>query len=236
MFKNIARNLALLSVVMMPPSAFAHFVAGVQMSGNWLQDMENRTVDIAQDGVIDEFIPDNDTNQLGWGLFLGYEWHNIVKAWDLQLGLGYDAVDLHDIQGEIFGNADPTFHALDYQYDMLHQRLNAEFKLLREFDVWYPYITANMGVAWNKTEDYTEESVIPGELPRTDLFSGTTQANFTYGVGFGIERALGKQWRVGLGYLYTHAGNAILENNNTGDHLEQQVQFQELLLQISFNI
>ncbi|MGA2655380.1 MAG: hypothetical protein ABSF18_05330, partial [Gammaproteobacteria bacterium] len=86
----------------------------------------------------------------------------------------------------------------------------------------------------NKTENYQETTTSPGELPRTNLFNGTTQTQFVYSLGAGIEREIADDWRVGLGYLFTDAGDSTLSAQNTGQQWNQEVQLQEVLLQVSY--
>ncbi len=231
-FIKILNSILLYCIVMNPVLAGFDPMFAVRISENWLQSQDNQTIEIASD-TFDEFIPDNNNNQIGWGVFAGVN-YDFKKHWSLQMGLGFDAVNFDDLSGNVWGNADPNFDGIDYQYELEHQRLAAEFKFLREFDDWYPYVTASLGVAWNETENYQETSSTPGELTREHLFNGTTQTDFVYSIGAGIEREIIDDLRIGIGYLFTDAGDSVLTAQNTGQDWKQEVQLQEVLLQLSY--
>lgn len=210
---------------------FNEGILGVRISENWVNDFDNTTVEVAP-GTYDEFTSDGDFDQIGWGLFLGAE-SEVIEDWLFQFGIGYDVVNFDTIKGDVLGNDHDDYDGIDYQYQLHHQRLNAEFKLLREIDNWLPYVTASLGAAWNKTSDYKEVSDTVGELARDDLFESTNEADFSFSVGLGIEREITENWRWGLGYLYTDAGDANLKATRTGEELSHELHIQEVMLQLN---
>jgi opacity protein-like surface antigen len=45
-----------------------------------------------------------------------------------------------------------------------------------------------------------------------DSFLDTTHKSFTWSAGLGLERSFARSWRVGIGYLFTDAGEAELKS------------------------
>jgi len=95
-------------------------------------------------------------------------------------------------------------------------------------------VTGALGIAWNKSRSYTENSDSVTEVPR-DPFKNTMHNSFTWSVGLGIERSLGNSLRLGLGYLYTDAGKAKLDAINTDESLTvDNLSINQALLQVTY--
>jgi opacity protein-like surface antigen len=231
MIKNITKLFGLTIGLIMSLSAFAwEPIVGVRAGVNWI-DVSQNDVNTVGKGD-DRYKRDTNETNVGWGAFAGAEWE-VADEWFVQAGLSYDLFDRTNIDGDITLWGEPDQHEFDYQYKLLHQRANAEFKLLKEWRRWYPYLTGALGIAWNKTSDYKETSHDP-YAPASDYLEGETSTQFTWSVGAGVERELTDNWRVGLGYLYTDAGSAELKSKVTGDTLEQKFSTQQLVLQINY--
>jgi opacity protein-like surface antigen len=145
------------------------------------------------------------------GGFIGSEVKR-SSSWGLIAGLGYYQPTILSTEGILTQGADPeSDNAYSYRYQTQSQQVLAEGKLY-----WIakerirPFVMVGIGMALNKTAHF--QTNVPPFLEFTPSFSNHTQINFTYAVGPGIDVALTKAFRVGIGYRFTNLGAA-----NTGN-------------------
>lgn len=149
------------------------------------------------------------TNMLRGG-FLGTEVKR-YSSWGLMAGVGYYQPTILSTAGTLIQGADPeSDNAYSYRYQTRSQQILAEGKLY-----WitreriHPFVMMGIGAAINTTDRY--QTNVPPFLELTPVFPNHRQINVTYAIGPGIEFAVTKAFRLGIGYRFTHLGSA-----NTG--------------------
>ena len=207
-------------------SSFASYeitpIGALRIGDNWTDWGDTQSVQVVEAFKSrDRFIADKDIQQnFGTGAVIGGEWRSHQSPWRFQAGISYDYLSKVDLAGNIWETGLPDLNELSYKYAIQHQRLNGE-----------------LGLAWNTAKDYEESKATPpqnGEQTR-NTFQDTTTNSFTWSAGVGIERSLGDSWRVGVGYLYTDAGEAKLEAVNSNDNLTiDDLSIHQALLQVTY--
>lgn len=143
------------------------------------------------------------------GLFVGVE-RNINTALVLQWGIEGYAISPIEVSGSIWQFALPEYNNFDYQYKISHRRLLAKTKLLTTSNTAIrPYVSGNIGIAFNKAKTYEEFPKIPEASPMTP-FENKQSNTFTYGIGAGTDLTINEHSRVGLGYEFDDLGKVSL--------------------------
>lgn len=180
------------------------------------------------------------TTAVDGGLFVGVE-HAMTEKTHLQFGVGGYLEQRINPQGKVWLFGSPLFDTLAYQYHVRHGRVVAEGKLLLTTPyspLFHPYVSANLGAAFNRASDYQETPWVAGAVP-TQPFRGYTSNSFTYGVGVGFDVSMSHNLRLGLGYQFADFGAvslgptpvAITSQTLSFPHLyANQIRFQLSLL------
>ena len=153
----------------------------------------------------------NKTNQaIGTGeVFFGVQ--RAIKAnLNGQLGLAVSATSNFGLNGDIWEDGNSAFNNYFYQYQVNHVGVMAKGKLIGEISpLIQPYLSAGVGVGFNRSHDFTITPRIFEEVPAPDFQSNTATA-FTYTVGVGLQRTLTKHLQVGIGYEFADWGQSSL--------------------------
>lgn len=130
----------------------------------------------------------------------------LLGQWGLDFGATGDA----RILGDIWDDADPEFNNFTYRYQVSHTHILARGKLLGNFG-WsvLPWISAGLGVGYNRAHSFSNKPTIEETLPNPD-FSANTISSFTYTLGAGVQQILDKNWQIGIGYEFADWGKSQL--------------------------
>jgi opacity protein-like surface antigen len=145
------------------------------------------------------------------GVFVGIE-KTLNERFGLQLGVsGYWDSNITP-SGDVWQFALPEFDNLSYNYRIEHARVMASSKLLtslKQYPAIHPYLSGELGVAFNKASNYQETPLIEN-LPPMAPFANQTQNSFSYGVGLGVDYSVTQHVRLGVGYQFADLGKASL--------------------------
>lgn len=167
------------------------------------------------------YIANHTTHTLFDGeIFVGLQ-TNLSSTVQTQLGLAAATTSSANLSGVILDDADPAFDNYTYQYKIQHTQLAMKGKLLAEAKHGFiPWISATLGVGFNKAYGFTNTPTIPEALPNPN-FTSHTQTAFTWAVGIGIQKILNPHWQVGIGYEFadwgkSNLGSAAGQTQNSG--------------------
>jgi opacity protein-like surface antigen len=142
-------------------------------------------------------------------LFIGLQ-KSLASQWLGQLGLVAATAGNARLQGVIWDDADPAFDNYSYQYKVRNTRIAAKGKLLLDKGYWLmPWVSASLGVGFNRTFDFTNTSLISEAVPQSN-FANHVKTAFIYTVGAGVQKALDTHWQVGAGYEFADWGKSSL--------------------------
>ena len=148
------------------------------------------------------------------GLFFGGE-RTLTQKLSGQIGLAGYIDSTMTMNGYVWTNASITQINSSYSYNIRNRRLVGAGKLLYAItNDLHPYISAEMGIAFNRATNYSEVIIAPNATIQPPFSSHPTNS-FTWGVGVGIEYLLNDQIRLGGGYQFTNFGSATLGGNPT---------------------
>jgi opacity protein-like surface antigen len=180
----------------------------------------------------------NDTESMG-SLFLGAQ-VTLPKNWEWQLGAAYyqNIVPFMPC-GTVYQFGDPLFGNFNYTYSIESRRYLFQTKILYSIMKFiHPYLSGAAGVAVNKSFSYTEVPVSSADVPMLAPFANKTYRAFAWSVGAGLEMDVHEHARFGVGYSYSHLGNAglgvaPLQDSNTTLVLNN-LTANEFFLQLSY--
>lgn len=142
-------------------------------------------------------------------LFLGLQ-KSWFSQWFAQLGLAAATTGNAKMQGVIWDDADAQFDNHSYQYQVRHTRMAVKGKLLLDKGYWLmPWVSASLGVGYNRAHDFTNTPLIFEALPNSN-FTNHTKTTFTYTLGAGIQKTLNEHWQLGVGYEFVDWGKSAL--------------------------
>jgi opacity protein-like surface antigen len=150
------------------------------------------------------------TNALASGeLFVGIQ-KSLSSQWLGQLVLAVTTTGSAHLQGIIWDDADPQFDNYSYQYKVRNTRIAAKGKLLLDKGYWLmPWVSASLGVGFNRTHEFTNTPLIFEALPNAN-FTDHTKTALTYTLGAGVQKSLNDHWQVGVGYEFADWGKSEL--------------------------
>ena len=145
------------------------------------------------------------------GLFLGVE-RTLSEQFSAQLGVAGFGDTVITSQGNVWQFALPKFEDLSYSYQVQHGRVMAAGKLLGmlpQHKAIRPYVSGEVGAAFNQASAYQEIPLVQGVLPMSP-FSNNRQTSFSWGVGLGSDYTINSHMRIGVGYQFADLGSASL--------------------------
>jgi opacity protein-like surface antigen len=169
------------------------------------------------------------------GVFLGVEPNWSYNDFFLQAGLEYSYFGKASANGLNTVGIEPATSTLyQYQYDLKTQQLLAVGKLFKTVQfakinrIFYPYISAGLGVAFNHVNNYQTFTTETGDLNLTPVFHNQTTSSFSYNFGIGIDTPINEHVRVGLGYKFSDFLQANLSHG--------QIIFNQYAYPVSFSL
>ncbi|HAT8178267.1 TPA: porin family protein [Legionella pneumophila] len=196
------------------------WVSSVSAGPVWARAGETQTFFVAPE-IEKTYAAQKSTNAIASGeLFAGIQ-KSLSSQWFGQLGLAVAVAGNAKLQGLIWDDADPEFVNHSYQYKVLNSRVAVKGKLLLDKGFWaMPWVSASIGLGFNRAHDFTNTSLIFEALPNPN-FSNHTQTAFTYTLGAGMQKSLNNHWQLGVGYEFTdwgksELGSALQQTMNSG--------------------
>lgn len=196
------------------PSKDWTWVGSVSAGPVWARGGETQTFFLAPE-IEKTYAARKSTNVLASGeLFVG-----IQKTWSSQwlgqLGLAAATTGNAKLQGVIWDDADPEFNNHSYQYKIRNSRIAVKGKLLLDKGYWLmPWVSASLGVGFNRAHEYSNAPLIFEALPNPN-FADHTKTAFTYTLGAGVQKAFNDHWQVGIGYEFADWGKSELGRADT---------------------
>ncbi|HAT3881906.1 TPA: porin family protein [Legionella pneumophila] len=185
------------------------WVGSVSAGPVWERGGETQTFFLAPE-IEKTYAARKSTNVLASGeLFVG-----IQKTWSSQwlgqLGLAAATTGNAKLQGVIWDDADPEFNNHSYQYKIRNSRIAVKGKLLLDKGYWLmPWVSASLGVGFNRAHDFTNTPLIFEALPNPN-FTNHTKTAFTYTLGAGVQKSISEHWQLGVGYEFADWGKSEL--------------------------
>ncbi|HBD7044715.1 TPA: porin family protein [Legionella pneumophila] len=196
------------------PSKDWTWVGSVSAGPVWARGGETQTFFLVPE-IEKSYRARKSTNALASGeLFVG-----IQKTWSSQwlgqLGLAAATTGNAKLQGVIWDDADPEFNNHSYQYKIRNSRIAVKGKLLLDKGYWLmPWVSASLGVGFNRAHEYSNAPLIFEALPNPN-FADHTKTAFTYTLGAGVQKAFNDHWQVGIGYEFADWGKSELGRADT---------------------
>lgn len=196
------------------PSKDWTWVGSVSAGPVWARGGETQTFYLAPE-IEKTYAARISTNALASGeLFLGIQ-KLLGSQWLGQLGLAAATTGNAKLQGVIWDDADPEFNNHSYQYKIRNSRIAVKGKLLLDKGYWLmPWVSASLGVGFNRAHEYSNAPLIFEALPNPN-FADHTKTAFTYTLGAGVQKAFNDHWQVGIGYEFADWGKSELGRADT---------------------
>lgn len=143
-------------------------------------------------------------------LSAGHRWER-DNTWlsAYSLGLYYQYLFNHNINGTITQYSDPEFLNYSYQWGNSSNLILISNKLnIYQVKKWSPYVSLGLGVALNRSGTYTETAYTNVTPRYSPDYASSTSSNFAYQLGLGIDYQATPSWILGLGYLYQNLGTS----------------------------
>lgn len=202
------------------PSKDWTWVGSIAAGPVWARGGETQTFYLAPE-IEKTYAARKSTNAIASGeLFVGIQ-KSFSSQWLGQLGLAAATTGNAKLRGVIWDDADPQFDNYSYQYKVRNTRVAVKGKLLFDKCYWFmPWVSASLGVGFNRVHDFTNTPLIFEALPNAN-FTSHTKTAFTYTLGVGVQRWLSSHWQVGAGYEFadwgkSELGRASEQSLNTG--------------------
>lgn len=146
-----------------------------------------------------------------FGGFIGIE-KFFSDRLQIQTGVaGYGDTTIHP-NGHVWQFALPTFDNFTYNYGISHGRVMFSNKIITKWDRFekiLPFISWEIGAAFNRTQDYQESLIEPMAVPMLP-FKAKSSSSFSWAVGIGGDYLISPDLRFGLGYQFADLGSASL--------------------------
>ena len=141
--------------------------------------------------------------------FLGIEW-GFHPNWALQFGVDYNVAKSFSVNGTFLQGMDvPSADSYTYHYQIFAQQVLAEGKLLYTVKKrFHPYLLGGIGAGFTNASNYSTN--VPPFLTFTRQYANNLSTSFSWAGGAGIDIAVVKHVRLGVGYRFASFGKANL--------------------------
>lgn len=159
---------------------------------------------------------------IGLGRYFELDHAWIKKA---AIGIQYQYFFANNITGSITQFSMPEFNNYQYTWPLATNIIVASGKLnFKEFKQFSPYFSLGLGGVLHQSDGYNE-TAYPDVTPRISPdFSSSSNAQFAYLIGAGVDYPIGKQFIMSVGYQYSGLGNAQ-SGPGTGSWSGEQLNF-----------
>jgi len=187
-------------------------VIGLSAGPTWTSGNEKQTFNLQPDIVKTYTADDNHHTFPSAELFLGWQSHLSLAQQPVlsQLGISIAAADHANLSGDIWEDADPTFDNFNYTYKVNHAHVAVKGRLIGNDNfIVEPYISASVGIGFNRAYDFTIDPKISEEVP-APAFQSNTTTTFSYTLGIGIQKSFTPQLQAAIGYEFADWGKTQL--------------------------
>lgn len=133
-----------------------------------------------------------------------------------QGGLVVAATSSARMGGHIWDDLDPRFDNYSYRYSVQHTHVGVKGVLLYERGYWVtPWLSGSVAAGFNNAHGFDNTPLIFEAVKNANFASHTTTA-FSYTVGAGVQKRIGSNYQVGIGYQFADWGK-----NRLGSSLGQ---------------
>jgi opacity protein-like surface antigen len=142
-------------------------------------------------------------------LFGGYQWSSLNKVIPYySLSLRYEHQFKSNITGTVKQYALPQFKNYNYSMGLRSDIVNIIGKVdLVQYKFFLPYLSAGIGIAFNRINNYAEQAIPPVNPARmSPSYGSKTNSNFAYTLGAGIDITCYRNLWLTLGYEYLNLG------------------------------
>jgi opacity protein-like surface antigen len=216
---------------------FAHYVISLSGFQGWESTNAKQTIFVTPD-IVKSYVTNPSTQAFGTGeLFVGvYQPINSMFEW--QLGLALATNGNVRITGYIWDDGDARFSNYSYTYLVRSTHVDVKGKLLVDIGMkLIPWISANLGVAFNQAHEFNSSPSIYQAIP-TPNFSSDTKVSATYTFGVGAQLPISENWQIGAGYEFSNWGKSQLgkaTGQSTGNGpVLNQLYSSSVLLNLSY--
>lgn len=158
-----------------------------------------------------------------YSLYFGYHFVRLSQSFPyFNLALRYQHLNSFKVKGTVEQYSLPAFVNYNYSLNAYSNVYGLFGKLaLYQFHRLAPYISAGIGLAQNRTNNYTEQAT-SGVTPRTSPdYSGAYLDNLMYSLGIGLDFQINRQVSASLGYEFSNLGKIKMGHGN-GDFWQGQ--------------
>ncbi len=185
------------------------WVGSISAGPVWSDIGSSRTFFLEPD-IEKSYLAGNDWRTLAFvELFAGAE-RPINDRLSLQLGLALAMSSNDHLSGDILEDADADFNNFRYRYSLQHKRALVKGKL--SYDAHprlRPYLTAGIGLGYNKAREFVATPKISNEVPAPP-FQDRSKTSLAYALGAGIQTPLSDRTQLGIGYEFSDWGKSSL--------------------------
>lgn len=196
-------------------------VIALSVGSAWYRAGETQTVWLQPD-FKNAYVANRSQHVLTDGeLFLGLQ-RSLMNIGFGQLGLALVTATPARLQGDIWETSDPLFDNFSYRYKISHTHvaLKATWLFNHGSSTLLPYFSGSLGLAWNRSYQFSTQSLLFEVLPVADFQSQDNKA-LTYTLGAGLQKMINSHWQLGMGYEFSDWGRTSLgpmpgQTNNSG--------------------
>jgi opacity protein-like surface antigen len=237
MFKKISIALG----IMLSGHAFAvsdysapfgsQWVMGLSSGATWVTGNKTQTITLKPDIQKTYVAGNNVPTTANYELFLGLQKPLILpmiqQSLMSQLGISVGGAGNARLSGDIWEDADPAFNNSNYQYKIQHTHVAVKAKLIGYVNhLFEPYISAGIGVGFNRTYDFTIKPSIMSEVAPPP-FGSNTKTTFIYTLGMGLQKSFNPHLHAAIGYEFADWGKTQLASA-AGQTLNQGLSLNHL--------
>lgn len=147
-----------------------------------------------------------------YGGYLGAEWRG-SSHFGIEFDVSYMQSSSFSVSGTLTQGVDvQSEDSYTYKYKMRIRQLLAEEKFQYILKWFRPYVLIGLGASFNVANNYSTN--VPTSLAFTRMYKSHSSACFSYAVGAGIDFAIVKCLRIGVGYRFTDLGKVSLGSAN----------------------
>lgn len=175
------------------------WVSSIAAGPVWARVGDNQTFFLNPE-IEKTYLARKSTSVLASGeLFVGIQ-KPLPFQWQWQLGLAVATTSNAKPQGIIWDDTYPQFDNHRYFYKVANTHIAIKGKLLLDKGHWViPWVSASLGVGFNRAYDFTNTPLIFEALPNPN-FTDHTKTAFTYTLGAGVQKPISEHWQMGVGY------------------------------------
>lgn len=175
----------------------------------WIPSIKMQTIEV-QPSLLQSYVPTSSSKtNTSASLFAGFQ-RSLNERVIMDLGVSAAVLSTLRIQGDIWQDADPDFNNLIYSYKANYSYLALKSKLTANVSqVAQPYISGSIGVGFNRSDYFTNQSKLFQVLPDPE-FQRHTKNSMVVSLGAGIQKTITEHCSISLGYEWTNWGSNYL--------------------------